>query len=283
VCVFIEENILGVDTMKIDRNRLVELVVEEVERIRNERLGTDWKKVRAHYSTPKGVKTLEEIDRLTAEDLLRDYNPLHNPQTGKFQAKGKGKAVYSLTQNAKKVVGKDTKVPNRGITTNDGESVSAKYGMNTSSPEKACGRKTIGGDKKKKTRRCRDYPKNYWVEGLEGLVEELCSLDEGANKEICDRCIQGFLARLRKANAALKAAADGKELEESADQEEKKHYQGSPIDKRTRKTAKRAQGERRKKLRRDAGVYVEPFSRAEKSLLNPNLVEMATGKPILKH
>lgn len=209
----------------------------------------------------------EELERLRTE-----YNALHNPETGKFQKKGQGKAVYSLTKKAKGVAG--DKAPQRGITTNDGKTVSAKFGMSSGSPDTQCGRKTIDGDEKKKTRRCRDYPENYWTEGLDELVEELCSLDEGQGNE-CDRCIQSFLTRLRKANAALKAAQDGKELNEDdgAQEQKKTHYQGSQIDPTTRKTDKRSQAERRKKMRRATGLYVEPFSRSEKQLLTPNLFE----------
>jgi hypothetical protein len=235
--------------MKIDRKRLKNLVEEELLRLRNE------------------------------------YNALHSPETGRFQAKGKGKAVYSLTKDAEDVVGDTAEVPQRGITTNDGKTVSAKFGSNTGSPDKQCGRKTISGEKKRKTRRCRDYPKNYWAEGLTELVEELCSLDERQG-DVCDRCIQSFLAKLRRANAALKAAQDGKKITEDDAQEEgqKTHYQGSEIDPKTRKTGKRAQGERRKKMRRAIGMYVEPFSRSEKQLLTPNLFqeslkEWATGTP----
>jgi hypothetical protein len=230
----------------------------------------------------------KRLKNLVEEELLRlrnEYNALHSPETGRFQAKGKGKAVYSLTKDAEDVVGDTAEVPQRGITTNDGKTVSAKFGSNTGAPDKQCGRKTISGEKKRKTRRCRDYPKNYWAEGLTELVEELCSLDEQQG-DVCDRCIQSFLSKLRRANAALKAAQDGKKLTEDDDQEEgqKTHYQGSEIDPKTRKTGKRAQGERRKKMRRAIGMYVEPFSRSEKQLLTPNLFqeslkEWATGTP----
>lgn len=227
----------------------------------------------------KRLKALIEEELKT---LQSEYNALHSPETGRFQSKGKGKAVYSLTKNAKKVVGDDVEVPSRGITTNDGKTVSAKYGMSSGSKDKQCGRKEISGKDKEKTRRCRDYPKTYWAEGLTELVEELCSLDEGQGNE-CDRCIQSFLSRLRKANAALKSAQDGKKIEENDDQAEKSHYQGSHINPDTRKTDKRAQGERRKKMKRAVGAYIEPFSRSEKQLLTPNLFEglsqWATGSP----
>jgi|TARA_R110000824_G_scaffold4037_1_gene19189 hypothetical protein len=232
--------------MKLDRKKLIEMITEELEAVR-----------------------------------IEEYNALHSPSTGRFQSKGKGKAVYSLTGDARDVVGPDTKVPNRGITSNDGKSVQAKFGANTGSPKKQCGRKTIGGQDKPKTRRCKDYPKDYWDKSLQEIVDWACSLDE-AQQSPCDKCIQAFLARLRRANAALKAAADGKELEETVGEDKRpnSHYQGSPVDKKDgkkkRKTDKRHAAERRKKIRRDTGLYVEPFSQAEKALLNPNLVEMAT-------
>ena len=232
--------------MKLDRKKLIEMIGEELEAIR-----------------------------------LEEFNALHSPSTGKFQGKGKGKAVYSLTGNARDVVGPDTEVPNRGTTTNDGKTVSAKYGANTGALDKQCGKLSIAGKKKKKTRRCKDYPKDYWDKSLQETVDWLCSLDEGQQSP-CDKCIQAFLARLRRANAALKSAQDGKEIEEAVGEDKRpnSHYQGSPVDKKDgkkkRKTDKRHAAERRKKIRRDAGVYVEPFSQAEKALLNPNLVEMAT-------
>jgi|TARA_Y100000310_G_scaffold132057_1_gene131159 hypothetical protein len=232
--------------MKLDRKKLIEMIGEELEAIR-----------------------------------LEEFNALHSPSTGKFQGKGKGKAVYSLTGNARDVVGPDTEVPNRGTTTNDGKTVSAKYGANTGALDKQCGKLSIAGKKKKKTRRCKDYPKDYWDKSLQETVDWLCSLDEGQQSP-CDKCIQAFLARLRRANAALKSAQDGKEIEEAVGEDKRpnSHYQGSPVDKKDgkkkRKTDKRHAAERRKKIRRDTGVYVEPFSQAEKALLNPNLVEMAT-------
>jgi len=232
--------------MKLDRKRLIEMITEELEAVR-----------------------------------IEEFNALHSPATGKFQGKGKGKAVYSLTGNARDVVGADTEVPNRGTTTNDGKTVSAKYGANTGALDKQCGKLSIAGKEKKKTRRCKDYPKDYWDKSLQETVDWLCSLDEGQQSP-CDKCIQAFLARLRRANAALKSAQDGKEIEEAVGEDKRpnSHYQGSKVDKKDgkkkRKTDKRHAAERRKKIRRDAGVYVEPFSQAEKALLNPNLVEMAT-------
>ena len=115
--------------MKIDRKKILEIIKEE-------------------------IQSLEEI------------NPAHN-KDGTFAAKGRG-ATYSLTKNALDDVGEDSEldVPARGRITSKGK-ISAKYGMNTSKPDKQCGRLTIDGDDKKKTRSCKDYPNNYWNEEQE--------------------------------------------------------------------------------------------------------------------
>tara|TARA_Y100001963_G_C6772251_1_gene445500 strand:+ start:815 stop:1297 length:483 start_codon:yes stop_codon:yes gene_type:complete len=142
---------------------------------------------------------LEEFAKLR----LVEANPSHDAK-GRFTQRGKAGSVYSLTKNAEEEIGnsKDLKVQ-RGIETASGN-VSSKFGMNTGSPKKQCGRKTIDGAEKPITRSCKEYPKNYWAS-----MEELL-LDESADGDICNRCIQSFLARIRQANAALKAARDGK-------------------------------------------------------------------------
>ena len=207
---------------------------------------------------------LEEFQKMR----LAELNPSHDAR-GRFTQRGKSGSVYSLTKNAEEEIGnsKDLKVQ-RGIETS-GNKVSSKFGMNTGSPSKQCGRKTISGDEKPITRSCKHYPKNYW-DKLDEIVSAL-HLEEGAGQSVCDKCIQQFLLRIRKANAALNDASKGKidkPLEEDA---VKSHYQGSPIeDDKERKTDKRKAAERRKKLRRKAGVYVEPFSQGEKAVLNTN-------------
>ena len=136
---------------------------------------------------------------------INEVNPSHipagKPGAGRFTKRGAGN-VYSLTQNAKEEIGnsKTLKVQ-RGIETS-GDSVQSKFGMNSSSdPKKQCGRKTIAGADKSPTRSCTDYPDLYEI-----LLDEM-KMMEG---ESCDQCIQQFLARIRRANAALKAARDGK-------------------------------------------------------------------------
>ena len=108
--------------------------------------------------------TQKQIREMIEEELaaLKEVNPMHDPKTGKFSSKGK-KGVYSLTKNAEDDLADDSELeaPARGTSSGKGK-VSAKFGMSTGSPEKQCGRLTIDGDKKKKTRRCTDYPKKYW-------------------------------------------------------------------------------------------------------------------------
>ena len=149
-------------------------------------------------------KRVMEIVREELEKL-NEINPSHipagRPGAGRFTKRGAGN-VYSLTKNAEGEIGnsKTLKVQ-RGMETS-GDSVRSKFGMNSSSdPKKQCGRKTISGDNKSPTRSCTDYPDLY-----ELLLAE-AELMEG---ESCDQCIQQFLARIRRANAALKAARDGK-------------------------------------------------------------------------
>lgn len=120
------------NTITISRSRLAELVREEIAAV---------------------VKAQEE-----EENNLDEANPYHSSKDGgRFSTKEKGD-IYSLTKNAKDNV---DKMPiGRGKNKN-GKPV-AKFGMNTGSPDKQCGRLTIDGDKKKKSRSCSSYPKNYW-------------------------------------------------------------------------------------------------------------------------
>ena len=141
----------------------------------------------------------EELSKI--EEINPSHIPAGKPGAGRFTKRGAGN-VYSLTKNAKEEIGnsKTLKVQ-RGIETS-GDSVQSKFGMNSSNdPKKQCGRKTISGADKSPTRSCTDYPDLY-----ELLLAE-AELMEG---ESCNQCIQQFLARIRRANAALKAARDGK-------------------------------------------------------------------------
>tara|TARA_R110002110_G_scaffold268616_2_gene484393 strand:+ start:870 stop:1862 length:993 start_codon:yes stop_codon:yes gene_type:complete len=105
-------------------------------------------------------KRLKAIIEEELEKMKNEANPAHKAD-GTWAKKGKGK-TYSLTKNALDDVGEDSEleVPARGAITSQGK-IAAKYGMSTGSPDKQCGRLTIDGDKKKKTRSCKDYPKKY--------------------------------------------------------------------------------------------------------------------------
>jgi len=102
----------------------------------------------------------ERLENSTDYDfMLAEINAYHK-KDGTWGSKENAK-TYSLTKRAKKHLAKDSEVEiGRGRVTKNGK-VSAKFGMNTGSPDKQCGRLTIQGDKKPKTRRCRDYPQNY--------------------------------------------------------------------------------------------------------------------------
>jgi hypothetical protein len=98
------------------------------------------------------------------EKLFLEANPAHKgkgPGGGRFAKKGQGK-VYSLTKNALDDVNPEgeLEVPARGRITSQGK-ISSKFGMNGGDPDKNCGRLTIDGNSKKKTRRCDDYPAKY--------------------------------------------------------------------------------------------------------------------------
>jgi len=105
---------------------------------------------------------LEQMIQEEIQQYLDEVNPAHSAD-GTFAAKGKGK-TYSLTKNAEdNPTAKNLEKPARGKITKKGK-VSAPFGMNTGSPEKQCGRLTLDGEKKTKTRSCKDYPKTYTEE-----------------------------------------------------------------------------------------------------------------------
>jgi len=100
----------------------------------------------------------EYLEEEVSEDLS-EFNTMHKPD-GTWGSKKAGN-IYSVTKRAKKHLAKDSDVEiGRGTITKKGK-LSAKFGMNTGSPDIQCGRLTIDGDKKPKTRSCKDYPDNY--------------------------------------------------------------------------------------------------------------------------
>jgi len=121
---------------------------------------------------------LKRIIREEIEYVLSEINPYHSGKGaggGRFSSKEKAsstKGSYSLTKNADDDVGKDGKhTVGRGKVTSSGK-FSPVYGMASGGDETQCGRMTIDGAKKKKTRRCGDYKKGnyYWVD--ENLDED---------------------------------------------------------------------------------------------------------------
>jgi len=99
---------------------------------------------------------------MTEEGLLTDVNAMHKSD-GTWASKANAK-TYSLTKN-NKFKDSELEVPARGSITKNGK-ISSKFGMNSGSPDKQCGKLNIDGSKKKKTRSCKDYPANY-TEGAE--------------------------------------------------------------------------------------------------------------------
>ena len=95
------------------------------------------------------------------EEVLDEVALCRNPQTGHFDDCKTG-AIYSLSHRAARENGLDPKLVGRGKLTKK-RKVQAPFGMNTSQT-KQCGRQTIQGDKKKKDKRCRDYPKGHYSE-----------------------------------------------------------------------------------------------------------------------
>ena len=129
--------------------------------------------------------TLKEMIENMKNLELNEVNP-YKDSLGRITSKDKA-TMYSLTKRAKKYIkDPDIKVPQRGPVKNG--KVSAKFGMNTGSKEKQCGRLTIDGEKKNPTRSCKDYPNNYKESQLESdsdylLTEPEIPLEGDSNKK----------------------------------------------------------------------------------------------------
>ena len=108
----------------------------------------------------------QELREIILDEIrkVEEVNAMHS-SSGKFASK-KNAETYSLTTNAldNKTLSKDQEAPARGRATKNGK-ISSKFGMNTGDEDKQCGRLTIKGKPKKKTRSCKDYPAKY-KEGL---------------------------------------------------------------------------------------------------------------------
>ena len=154
--------------------------------------------------TPAGLEAL--IREIMDEQLLTDVNAMHKSD-GTWASKGNAK-TYSLTKN-NKFKDSDLEVPARGSITKNGK-IASKFGMNSGSPDKQCGKLNIDGSKKRKTRSCKDYPANY-TEGSEDF--ELIEVDKDGNesdRERHNRLFPGWDSQARLANGIL-----GEEAEEA--------------------------------------------------------------------
>jgi len=146
----------------------------------------------------------ERLRKIILEEYsaVLEANAAH-AENGKFAKKGQGK-TYSLTANAEDDVSSDSEleVPARGRITKTGK-IASKYGMNSGSPEKQCGRLNIDGNEKKKTRSCKDYPKNYWdkSEGIE-QNEMMTTADDAYVKGLVQQQVKAALMKIQKSGGA---------------------------------------------------------------------------------
>ena len=138
-------------------------------------------------------------------DALNELNA-HHDSRGRFSNRSKSK-VYSLTQNAVDDLGtgSDLKAPARGKPTGKNK-VSAKFGMNTGSPDKQCGKLTIDGKPKKKSRRCMDYPKKYWDKIDE--EEVLSSTDDVYLKNLVKQEVSRLMKQINQASNNRRVGCD---------------------------------------------------------------------------
>jgi hypothetical protein len=112
---------------------------------------------------------------MTEEGLIAERgNPYHRAD-GTWGSKDN--AVTYSSSRKKKYKDSELETPARGTITKSGK-ISSKFGMNTGSPEKQCGKINLKtGKKKKKTRSCKDYPANY----TEGAEQTGAGAGAGAN------------------------------------------------------------------------------------------------------
>ena len=96
---------------------------------------------------------------MTEEGLIAERgNPYHRAD-GTWGSKDNAE-TYSLS-GKKKFKDSELETPARGTITKSGK-ISSKFGMSSGSPDKQCGKINLKtGERKKKTRSCKDYPANY--------------------------------------------------------------------------------------------------------------------------
>ena len=138
----------------------------------------------------------DDLRDLISDEIVkvREVNPAHNSK-GQFSSHANAE-TYSLTANAldNKTLSPDHEAPARGKATKSGK-ISSKFGMNTGNPDKQCGRLTIKGKKKKKTRSCKDYPSKY----EEGLLQEPEAAPTASDADKRQSCSKKTKAQPRKA------------------------------------------------------------------------------------
>jgi len=107
--------------------------------------------------------TASELLEMVEDELdkyLLEVSLCHSPSTGHFSACNP-KAVYSLSHRAARQNKIDQEFVGRGNLTKK-RKIMAKYGSNTAKdPGGQCGRQTIQGTPKAKTKMCSQYPKKY--------------------------------------------------------------------------------------------------------------------------
>ena len=147
-------------------------------------------------------------------DNLEEINPYHKAD-GTWGSKKNSKS-YSLTNKAKKHLAKDSEVEiGKGKVTSTGK-MSPRFGMAGPDPEKACGRLDMDGNKKKKTRSCKDYPKDY-QEGL--FVEPPAPLQ--ATPDNTPKDLPSKNSKARTGPIRVKIYKKKRELDETGEQKDR--------------------------------------------------------------
>lgn len=145
---------------------------------------------------------------------LEEINPYHKAD-GTWGSKKNSKS-YSLTNKAKKHLAKDSEVEiGKGKVTSTGK-MTPRFGMAGPDPDKACGRLDIDGNKKKKTRSCKDYPSDY-QEGL--FVEPPAPLQTTPNKGSMD--LPSKNSKARKKPIRVKIYKKKQELDETGENKDR--------------------------------------------------------------
>lgn len=174
------------DTTKIDKKK------KQTLKRRSQRTKEKREKIKDTLT----IDGLEELIREVIEEmeLLTNVNAMHD-ENGRFSTKSRAK-VYSLTKN-NKFKNSDLEVPARGDITKNGK-ISSRYGANSGSPETQCGRLTIDGKPKKKTRRCYDYRKGNTYSSQNEQQEEENSVMSSADTLYLKALIKKEFEHLKK-------------------------------------------------------------------------------------